>query len=427
MVMVLAALLGVAVEFAYASVGPSLASKSADPARVTEARFSFPDAHIGAMLACPFDGFGYMACSSPPTYGSLTAGGHTFSATGSAERSSNWGGNGREPPSIKITSPRNGWIYGRRLWSTGCGRRQPGVCGTATESRGLASVRISIRRNATGRYWSGTRFNARTQVYLRASLSARRRRGPPRRREWFYAIGLPSRDGTYTLVVRADDTRRNAALPRDRANSLFTVDARPPTPVITSRPRNRSTSRSAQFSFRANEQGTRFRCHLDLSPSLACASHISYRGLGVGVHTFTVAAVDGAGNVSISRYSWRIVLPLPLHLSGEVATSSAMLYPGLAALAISVTLSNRNTVAIHVTEVTTRLQSTGAPGCSARWFRVSQARIPLGGIAVPAHGSVTLPVQGATAPTIRLVESGTNQDACENARLALAYSGGAHA
>jgi hypothetical protein len=427
MAMALAALLAVAVDVAYAGVGPSLASKPDEAARVTVARFSLLDAHIGAMLACPFDGFGYMACSSPMTYRSLTVGEHTFSATASSERSSNWGGIGREPPLIRITSPRNGWIYGHRSWSTGCERRQPGICGTATESRGLASVRISIRRNATGRYWSGSRFDARTQVYLRARLSPRRRGGSPRRRDWFYPIGLPSRDGTYTLDVRADDTHRNAALPRDRANSLFTIDARPPTPVITSRPRNRSTSLTAEFTFRANERGTRFRCHLDLSPSLACARHISYRGLGVGVHTFTVAAVDGAGNVSISRYSWRIVSSLPLHLSGEVATSSAMLYPGLAALAISVTLTNRNTVAIRVTEVTTRLQSTGAPGCSPSWFRVSQARIPLGGIAVPAHGSVTLPVQGATAPTIRLVESGTNQDACENARLTLAYSGGAHA
>jgi hypothetical protein len=144
------------------------------------------------------------------------------------------------------------------------------------------------------------------------------------------------------------------------------------------------------------------------------------------LHTFTVVAIDAAGNVAVSRYSWQIVSSVPLSLSGDLPTSAGMLYPGLAARDIPVTLSNPNAATIYVTEVITRLQSTGTPGCRANWFMVSQASIPQGGIAVPPHGSVTLPAQGATAPTIRLIESGTNQDACQGTRLTLTYNGSAH-
>lgn len=378
MLMALAALLGVAVDIAHAGRGPSIVPKQAHPTRSTADRFSFLGWRVDP-----------------------------------------------EPPSIEITSPRNGRIYGRRVWRTACGRRRAGVCGTATDSVGLASVRVSIKRNATGRYWNGRRFASVEQVYLRASLSPHRRSGSPTGRKWFYAIGLPSRDGRYTLEVRAKD-KLGTANRSDPGISLFTIDTRPPTPVITSQPSNPSRSPTAQFTFRTSEQGVRFRCRLNRSPSLACAGRVSYRDLSVGVHTFTVAAVDGAGNVSIRRYSWRIVSTVALRLSGSLAASSAMLYPGLAALAIPVRLGNPNTVTIYVTGVTTRLRSTGAPGCSASWFRVSQASIPRGGIAVPAHRSVTLPAQGAVAPMIRLIESGKNQDACQNARLTLAYSGDAH-
>ncbi len=432
MVMAIAALLGVAVDAAHAGTGASLASKPPDPTRSTVARFSFLDAHIGVTLVCSLDGSGYEACSSPTTYRGLATGEHTFSVKTKnsvgrtiASMSYSWTID-RKAPSIKITSPRTGRIYGRRRWSTGCERRRVGVCGTATNSRELASVRVSLKRNATGRYWNGRRFNARKAVYLRARLSRRRRGGSAIRRGWFYAIGVPSRDGKYTLRVRAKDKFGNTARPRERANSHFTIDTRPPTSVITSRPSNPSTSRGARFTFRAKEQGVRFRCHLNRGPALACGSPISYHNLGLGVHTFTVAAVDAAGNTSISRYSWRIVSSLPLQLSGEVATSSAMLYPGQGALAIPVTVSNPNTVTVYVTELTTSLQSTGAPGCSVNWFRVSQVSIPPGGIVVAPRGSVTLPAQGAAAPTIQLTESGTNQDACQNARLTLAYSGVAH-
>jgi hypothetical protein len=144
------------------------------------------------------------------------------------------------------------------------------------------------------------------------------------------------------------------------------------------------------------------------------------------VHAFTVVGVDAVGNASSSRYSWRIVSSVPLDLSGDLPSSVGMLFPGLSPLEIPVTLSNPNPGTIYVTEVSASLQSTGAPGCRAKWFEIAPATIPEGGIAIPPLGSVTLPAEGATAPTIRLIESGTNQDSCQGVRLMLAYRGSAH-
>lgn len=329
-------------------------------------------------------------------------------------------------PLIRITFPRTGRVYGRRAWRAGCARRQPEICGTATDPVGLASVQVSIRQNATGRYWNGRRWAARKPAYLGARIAPVNRPGrSATTRKWFYAIGTQWPDGSYTLHVRAKDRHGNT-LRRNVPKSVFTIDTRPPSVVITSYPSNPSTSPTAQFTFHANEPRVSFRCGLDGRPFATCASPIGYGDLSLASHTFDVVAIDAAGNASSSRYSWQVVSLLPLNLSGDVTTSAGMLYPGLAPRDIPVTLSNPNGVTIYVTDIKANLKSTGAPGCNARWFTVTQASLPQSGIAVPPHGTVTLPAQGATAPTVRMIESGTNQDSCQGARLTLGYDGSAH-
>jgi hypothetical protein len=57
---------------------------------------------------------------------------------------------------------------------------------------------------------------------------------------------------------------------------------------------------------------------------------------------------------------------------------------------------------------------------------VIQSNAALGAVSVvvPAHGSVTLPAQGVTAPEVVMVYlDDVNQDACKGAVFTLAYSG----
>ena len=108
-------------------------------------------------------------------------------------------------------------------------------------------------------------------------------------------------------------------------------------------------------------------------------------------------------------------------------TIAGRLYPGALPLGIPLTLSNPNSVPIHVTRVTVAVTS-GPIGCdTATNARLQQSNasdaIP---VEVPANGAVTLPAEGVSAPTIQLVDRPVNQDACTNATFPLRFSGSAH-
>lgn len=78
-------------------------------------------------------------------------------------------------------------------------------------------------------------------------------------------------------------------------------DFTPPETSIGSAPQGVITQREASFSFDSSEPGSSFRCRLDGPGSTAgsehaCASPQSYSGLANGDYTFSVHAVDAAGN-----------------------------------------------------------------------------------------------------------------------------------
>jgi hypothetical protein len=54
---------------------------------------------------------------------------------------------------------------------------------------------------------------------------------------------------------------------------------------------------TATFAFSASEPGARFECRLDAGPWAPCASPARLTGLARGSHTFSVRAIDAAGNV----------------------------------------------------------------------------------------------------------------------------------
>ena len=80
-----------------------------------------------------------------------------------------------------------------------------------------------------------------------------------------------------------------------------------PETTITAMPGSTVRSGSASFSFVANEAGARFECRLDGAPFAACTSSVTYTGLSEGTHTFSVRAVDLAGNVdpTPATHAWR--------------------------------------------------------------------------------------------------------------------------
>jgi fibronectin type 3 domain-containing protein len=84
-------------------------------------------------------------------------------------------------------------------------------------------------------------------------------------------------------------------------------DTTPPETTITSAPPSTTDQTSATFSFTANELAT-FRCSLDGAPAQPCTSPVTYTGLAVGTHTFSVTATDLAGNTdpTPATFNWEV-------------------------------------------------------------------------------------------------------------------------
>jgi len=239
----------------------------------------------------------------------------------------------------------------------------------------------------------------------------------------------PLYGGWHTFRVRARGSYPRREL-SPVASYTWLVDLEPPAPYIAKHPSEQTTATGATFAFTDGEPRVRFRCSLDAAAWRACASPLSYRGLGVGEHRFRVRAIDPPGRPSpVARLDWSVVTQLggkdfSISASG---TTGGLLYPGATPQAIHITLANPNDVPIFVTSLTVTVPS-GPPGCdSATNISLVQSNVSSSApVAVPAHGSIALPAQGHSAPSIQLVNLPVNQDACQNARFPLSFTGSAH-
>jgi uncharacterized protein YaiE (UPF0345 family) len=110
-------------------------------------------------------------------------------------------------------------------------------------------------------------------------------------------------NGTHTFSVRAVDTANNVDL--TPASRTFTVDATPPNTSITSGPANGSLikDRTPTFGFSSTETGSHFQCKVDSASFAACTRPRTIGPLADGTHTFSVRAIDKAGNVDATAAS----------------------------------------------------------------------------------------------------------------------------
>jgi hypothetical protein len=95
-----------------------------------------------------------------------------------------------------------------------------------------------------------------------------------------------------------------------------------------------------------------------------------------------------------------------------------LLYPGAPPRPIRVRVKNRSAHPIRITRVSVDVRATGSPDCPTAWFRTKPARRKRG-VLLRGKSRIRLPAQGMRAPTIAMIESGTNQDACQGTRLML--------
>jgi alpha-tubulin suppressor-like RCC1 family protein len=92
----------------------------------------------------------------------------------------------------------------------------------------------------------------------------------------------------------------------------WTVDTTPPDTTGTG-PSGNVTNSDANITFTSPDTSATFECNLDNTSYAACTSPVHYSGLAAGVHTFSVRAVDLAGNVDPVPYqlTWNVTNPSP--------------------------------------------------------------------------------------------------------------------
>lgn len=114
-------------------------------------------------------------------------------------------------------------------------------------------------------------------------------------------------DGSHTFQVRGVNISGPDPTP---AGYTWTVDTTPPVAAVDTHPADPSPGATAQFTYHApNEPGSSFKCSLDGALPSACpTSGMTYHGLVDGEHTFTVEAIDGAGNQQLTPtgFSWTV-------------------------------------------------------------------------------------------------------------------------
>jgi hypothetical protein len=238
----------------------------------------------------------------------------------------------------------------------------------------------------------------------------------------------PLAGGFHTFRVRALGWSGRRRVLSPPASYTWLVDLRPPAPYIARHPADPTSASKATFALTDGEPRVRFQCSIT-GAWRPCSSSVSYRRLSVGEHHFQVRAIDPPGRPSpVARFDWRVVTQASENFSISFnGIVGGLLYPGAAPEVISLTLANPNGVSIFVTSVIVTVPS-GPAGCdSATNISLAQSNVSSAApVEIQAHGSITLPAQSRTAPTIGLVNLPVNQDACQNARFPLSFTGSAH-
>lgn len=247
--------------------GPPNASPSAS------ATFTFlsPDAGPGATFQCALDGSAFADCSSPRMYSGLAEGSHTFQV-----RVRDAGGNFDPTPAtdtwtIDLTAPETMLV--------------------AAPSGAVAAASASFTFTST-----------EANVTFSCSLDGA---GMAPCTSPFTATGLAQ--GPHAFAVVATDAAGHAD--PSPATAAWTVDTLPPELMLVAGPDEAATTGPRVTFMFAHSEGMT-ECSVDGAAYVACTSPAAYN-LAAGAHSFSVRAVDAAGNTTIIARSFTVACSPP--------------------------------------------------------------------------------------------------------------------
>lgn len=257
------------VNFNGALVAPTITAKPAARSANTAPSFSFTGGGSssgsgGLTYECQIDGGGWVACTSPRALSGLTNGSHTFMVR--SARGANRG------PVASYT-----WIVDTSAPTFSSTPPNPSASTSATFAFAHANyTTLQCRLDAAA-------FAACTSPRALTGLAA----------------------GSHTFQVRALDADGIATT---AGSSTWTVATAAPT--ITGQPANPTANATSTFAFNAPGFPA-YACRIDGGAFAACnAGTVAYTGLATGSHTFTVHAVDAAGNATAdATVTWTVQAP----------------------------------------------------------------------------------------------------------------------
>lgn len=245
----------------------SIDSAPRNPSNEASPSFTFSANEPGVALECKLDDDSFAACVSPKTYGPLADGEHSFQLRGTDQA-------GNAAPTVMHT-----WTIATVQPLTTIDSAPP----TYSDSR-TATFTFSTAA-------SGSTFKCQLD-----SLEVEDCASP----KTYDSLT----EGSHRFQVRAIDAALNEGSP---IGHTWTADTTAPAASIENKPASLGKATGASFTFTANESGATFRCKLDAGAFAECVSPKAYSSLADGTHTFSVEAIDRAGNVgSAATFAWTV-------------------------------------------------------------------------------------------------------------------------
>jgi len=415
--------------WAIVPLAPTIGTGPTNPTGATTATFTFSEPSQPSVgFKCALDGGSFTACTSGKTYTGLGGGNHTFQVEAqvgtnppSAAVSFGWTID-LTAPTITLTFPTNGGAYNNAGWLAGC-TPTAGICGSAADPAGVASVGVALRQQSSGKYWNGSTFGSNSIVFNTVLL------GTPNGTSttWKYAKTLPA-DGQYTVSVRATDGFGNTTANSNLTTATFTIDTiAPPATTITNKPSNPSTVKNPEFEFTNTDAQATFTCKLDSGTPTPCAGdsdhdgdgdsgdgggrnsgptfgEMQYNNLTPGNHCFSVYATDTAGNAGpTTTYCWTISGTTTNTIAVFSGTPQTATAGGTFAAPLKAIVKNASNVGVPGVTVTFTAPGSGASATFAGG--VNTAVTDASGVATSVVVSANTTVGGpynvtATAPSV---------------------------
>jgi len=399
---------------------PVIAGSPSNPTTSSSATFTFTDSQAHVTFKCSLDSGSFTACASGVTYKGLSQDDHTFRVE-----------------AVSGSSTSGAAIYS---WAV--------VPPTPT----ITSHPANPARATTATF---TYSDSQSGVSFKCSLDGSSYTGCPSFGESYSKLA----DGTHTFAVIA---QHGNAPPSSAATYTWRVDTTAPTITVTFPANGGSYNGSSwssgcasgagicgtasdpsgvsrvavgiyQTSSKKYWNGSSFSSSslVLITASGTTAWHYGFTPPLAGGYTVYVGATDNLGNTTSNGKLVTAGFTYSTTNQNFSVTGSltSPLYPGTSQ-PLNLTFTNPNSSSITIPSggisASNIMVTSTVPGCASSNFKVAQGLTVA--ITIPANQLTptslsTLGVPRADWPVIEMIETNTNQDACEGAKLTLTYSG----